>query len=111
VQQQLDGDVEGARRTEAEFKRRFGLERIPVDREYVQSQIRQRNVPRTERILDRLPPQLRASYGLQVQQAKPEGFNVPEGMLGRVTSRMQQREMVDEPLPGSNPAFAPFAPY
>lgn len=93
-------DPGGAQQVAAAFQDKLGLP-LTVTQAQVKAFVQSRNVPRTERILDRLPGDVRAAYGGIVQGAR--GLNVPRGTLaqgGTSTSRRGAREVVDEGLEG-----------
>jgi hypothetical protein len=81
--------AEGIRR---EFEKRFGM-KLTVSKRQVQEAIRLRAVPRSERILDRLPPEARPAYARVVAQSDPRRFGgvSPEQLTEAATSRQRAR--------------------
>lgn len=128
VSQLLAGDMRGAEGTKGTYARRFKMPLV-VSKSQIQSAIEQRNVPRTERILNRMPANLRAGYGVAASQGREGAFNVPaqslqtgatlkERQAQRQTAytvspeiRAQIEKTLAESLPGGNQTFAPFSGY
>ena len=86
-------DFRGAEKTAKAFESKFGVP-LTVSQAQVRAFVQSRQVPRTERILDRLPSDVRQLYGDIVQGSR--GLNVPASSLaqgGTARSRSDQREV------------------
>lgn len=86
-------DPRGAEATAKAFESKFGVP-LTVTKAQVRAFVQSRQVPRTERILDRLPSDVRQLYGDVVQGSR--GLNVPVSTLaqgGTARSRSDQREV------------------
>ena len=98
LQAVADGDTQKAQAVSQEFSKRFKdpttKQGIPltVTRAQLEGFVKQRTTPRPERILDRLPPEVRGMY-TPLAQANANRFNVPSEALasGTANSRNDQR--------------------
>jgi len=100
----VSNDFRGAAAVKAEFEKRFKVP-LTVTQQQVKQYIENRNVPRPERVLDKLPPEVRAQYAAMVAQTS-SGLNVPNQSVagaGTSGSRGGQRQRVfgqgAQPLP------------
>lgn len=116
-------DPRTAEGTARAFEEKFGVP-LTVSREQVRAFVQSRQVPRTERILDRLPSEVRAGYAGVVGASR--GLNVPTGSLaggGTSRSRAAQRttpgedveaavrRAMEEQLKGSQQESMAFTPF
>ena len=94
------GDHGGADAIRREFRKRFGFE-LTTDEQGVQRALNQMQVPRTERILDQLPQEVRGEYArLVAQQRNRTGLPASE-LTGEATSGQRDRYA---PTRGLDPA-------
>lgn len=117
-------DPRTAEGTARAFEEKFGVP-LTVSREQVRAFVQSRQVPRTERILDRLPSEVRAGYAGVVGASR--GLNVPTASLGAGgTSRSRAaqrtttpgedveaavRRAMEEQLRGSQQESMAFTPF
>jgi len=117
------GDTNGAKGIEAEYRKRMGVPLL-VSQAQIKNAIKNREVARSERVLDRMPKELRGSFGTMVP---PSLVNAPlaSGDTSRTRQRVnaippeqmaliQQRiqEAMERVGPGpSTPGFSQFDPY
>lgn len=93
-------DHQGAEAVRREFQRRFGFE-LTVDENQARASLEQMRVPRTERILDQLPQEVRAEYIRVVsQQRNRTGLPAP-ALQAEDTAAQRDRY---EPSRGLDPA-------
>lgn len=86
-------DPRGAEKTAKAFESKYGVP-LTVTKAQVRAFVQSRQVPRTERILDRMPSDVRRVYGDVVQGSR--GLNVPVSSLaagGTARSRSDVREV------------------
>ena len=97
ISQVLANDMRGAEGTAQEFGKRFkGPNGQPLKLSFNQAQVRQfvraREASRTERLLDRLPPETRPIYQQMVASTPGVGMSVtPQQLLGARTSSTRER--------------------
>jgi hypothetical protein len=82
-----------------EFKRRFGIE-LTISKDQLDEAMKNRLVPRTERILERIPPELRGQFQQLAASRAPELGVSAEAIMGADTARqrMQSRQIGTLPL-------------
>lgn len=61
IQALLNNEIPKMQAVKAEFKRRYGME-LTISKDQLDSAMQNRTVSRTERILDRMPPELRGQF-------------------------------------------------
>jgi hypothetical protein len=82
-----------AQKLTSEFEREFGIP-FTVTRRQLQDRIRSRSVPRTERMLDRMPREVRPMYLEYAAQQAPR-LGVPEGVFrGEADTSTKRRKLV-----------------
>jgi hypothetical protein len=79
------GKMQGIR---AEFKRRFGMD-LTISKDQLDEAIKNRTISRTERILDRMPPDQRPMYQQMAAARAAEMGVEPEAIVGADTARQR----------------------
>jgi len=91
----LANDVAGAQAVQAEFQKRFGVP-LTVSQTQIKAAIRQREVPRSERMLDGMPPEVRRQYQeIVATRARNQGLT-KTAIIEAETSR-RRSEIVKRP--------------
>lgn len=128
----LANDIRAGDAVRSEFAREHGFP-LTISREQLQAAIRNRQTPRVERILDRLPGDARPFYQQMVAQTRPEITGLPnarEALVLAETARQRDqlrrfsvqldpatvtrlRELVaaQEKVEGAGRQFAPFPSF
>lgn len=87
----LNGDTAGFDAAKAQFQKRFGMPLV-FSRSQMQEAIKLRDVPRPERMLDRLPVELRPQYLQMAAATDPSRFGItPEQLVGGRSSAARGR--------------------
>jgi hypothetical protein len=99
IQALLNNEIGKMQGIRSEFKRRYGME-LTISKDQLDEAMKNRLVPRTERILDRMPPELRPQYQQLVASRAPELGVEAEAIMGADTARqrMQARQVNALPL-------------
>ena len=99
IQALLNNEIPKMQGIRAEFKRRYGIE-LTISKDQLDEAMKNRLVPRTERILDRMPPELRPQYQQLVASRAPQLGVEAEAITGADTARqrMQARQINSLPL-------------
>lgn len=121
LSQLIGGDTGGYDATRAEFQKRFGLPLV-VTQQQVAEAIHLRQVPRPERILDRLPADIRGQYLAQAQATDPSRYGLqPGALMGSTSGRRgprpdagitdEQLRAIAEAVGAQRPASQPFEAF
>jgi len=99
IQALLNNEIPKMQGIRAEFKRRYGIE-LTISKDQLDEAMKNRLVPRTERILDRMPPELRPQYQQLVASRAPQLGVEAEAITGADTARqrMQARQINSLPF-------------
>ena len=99
IQALLNNEIPKMQATRAEFKRRFGME-LTISKDQLDDAMKNRTVSRTERIMDRMPPDLRPQYQAMLASRAPNLGLTEEQVTGAETARqrMQNRRIETRPL-------------
>jgi hypothetical protein len=99
IQALLSNEIPKMQATRAEFKRRFGME-LTISKDQLDEAMKNRMVSRTERIMDRMPPDLRPQYQAMLASRAPNLGLTEEQVTGAETARqrMQNRRIETAPL-------------
>jgi hypothetical protein len=99
----LANDMHGAGKVQAEFGKKFKdpVTKAPLKITVTQAQMKQameaRRVPRPERMLNGLPPDVRQAFGQVLANTSPTRFNVaPQELVTKETAGQRQRLSADE---------------
>jgi len=98
IQALLNNEIPKMQGIRAEFKRRFGME-LTISKDQLDEAMKNRLVPRTERILDRMPPDLRPQYAQLVAGRAPELGVEAEAIMGADTARQRMQARQFNALP------------
>jgi hypothetical protein len=93
----LNSDWRRADQLQAQSKKKYGIP-IRFSRSQLQSQMRTRTITRTERLLDRMSPDLRERYIQAIQHKAPELGLTPE-QLGQPTASKRTEAGAQRPTP------------
>jgi hypothetical protein len=95
----LSNEIPKMQSIKAEFKRRYGMD-LTISKEQLDQAMTNRLVSRTERIMDRIPPELRPQYQAMTAGRAPELGVAAEAITGADTARqrMQARQINTLPL-------------
>lgn len=111
IQALLGNDIPKMQAVRAEFKRRYGMD-LTISKDQLDQAIKNRTVSRTERILDRMPPDQRQMFQQMAAGRAAEMGLEPEAITGADTARQRMEARRIEALPTLNPeqqaAFASF---
>jgi hypothetical protein len=119
IQALLSNEIPKMRSVQAEFERRFGI-KLTISKDQLDEAMKNRVVSRTERIMDRMPPELRSQYqAMAAGRAEHLGLQ-SEDITGAETARqrMQNRRIEARPLTveqqqimQQESGFTPFSGY
>jgi hypothetical protein len=98
----LNSDWDRANSLQAKSQKKFGIP-IKFSRSQLSTQMRTRTITRTERLLDRMSPDLRERYIKAVQHKAPELGLTPEQM-GQTTASQRTKAGAQRPAPLSEEA-------
>jgi hypothetical protein len=93
----LNGDWSWADRLNEQYQKKFDMP-IRLTRQQLASQMRTRTITRTERLLDRMSPDLRERYLQAIQHKAPQLGLSPE-QLGKTTSSQRTEAGAQRPTP------------
>lgn len=109
----LANDIPKMQSVRSEFKRRYGMD-LTISKEQLDEATKNRMVSRTERLLDRMPPDLRPQF-MQLAQGRSAQLGLPEeAIVGADTARqrMEARRIQAVPLnPEQQAAFQEAQPF
>lgn len=112
----LANDIPKMQSVQAEFERRFKM-KLTVSKDQLDEAMQNRLVSRSERILDRMPPDLRPQYLEMSRQRSPQMGLEEEALAGADTARQRMQARRVEALPLSQEqqqaaaAAQPFEPF
>jgi hypothetical protein len=120
IQALLSNEIPKMQSIRAEFKRRYGME-LTISKEQLDDAVKNRTVSRTERILDRMPPDQRPMFQ-QMAAGRAENLGLPEEALtGADTARQRMQARRIDPVvlspeqqavaAASSGGFEPFGSY
>jgi len=122
IQALLSNEIPRMQAIKSEFKKRYGMD-LTISKEQLDSAQKNRLISRTERILDRMPPDQRAQFQQQAVSRAPEMGLEAEVIMGADTARerMQGRLTQQQPMSPEqvevmrqetgNPGYQPFSTY
>ena len=95
----LSNEIPKMQGIKQEFRRRFGVD-LTISKEQLDEAMKNRLVSRTERIMDRMPPEMRGQYQQLAAGRAPEMGVGAEAIMGADTARqrMQARQIGTLPL-------------
>jgi hypothetical protein len=113
----LNGNMEQFGKLKAEFEKRTKLP-LTITQQQLQQQMKLREVPRVERMLDRLPADVRPIYAQMAAATQPERFGMDPALVAegatsgaRRTSPPQDGSRQVEGLPGQQQEHTKFASF
>lgn len=112
----LANDIPKMQKVQSEFERRFKM-KLTISKDQLDEAMQNRLVSRTERILDRMPPDLRPQFQQLAAGRAPEMGLEEEALAGADTARQRMQSRRVEALPLSEEqqqaaaAAQPFEPF
>lgn len=106
IQALLANEVPKVQKIRDEFKRRYGMD-LTISQDQLEAAQKNREVSRTERILDRMPPDQRAMFQQMAVKRAPNMGMTEEQFLGGDTAR--QRRELSGTQPPTEPLVAPVS--
>jgi hypothetical protein len=97
----LSNEIPKMQSVKAEFKRRFGIE-LTISKDQLDEAMKNRLVSRTERIMDRMPPEMRGQFQQLAAGRAPEMGVGAEAITGADTARQRMQARQIEALPLTN---------
>ena len=108
----LNGDMRKFQAKKEEYQKRFGLP-LTISETRVKTAQELMTKPRTQRILDKLPPEIREQYqaivGEPQQQLQPA--HLTEEMKRALAQQADKPKIQQPVLPGQNPVFSKFGAF
>lgn len=98
IQALLANEIPKMERVRAEFKRRYGMD-LTISKEQLDEAMKNRLVSRTERILDRMPPDQRPMYQEMAATRASEMGLEEEAVVGADTARQRMQSRRIDPMP------------
>lgn len=98
IQALLSNEIPKMQSIKAEFKRRYGME-LTISKDQLDSAMENRLVSRTERILDRMPPEQRPLFQAMAAQRAPNLGVEQEAITGANTARQRAESRRINALP------------